>query len=525
MKIEQFINRFQNHPILFIGTGISLRYLENSYSWGNLLKTISENISGNTFHFQDLKNQAYSNETKSYDYAKIATILEKELDDVAEYKLGTTKPDYINQINRVYYDSMEKEVHASRMKIFISQLLAELKYKEDMDNEIDMLKKTRKNIACIITTNYDKLIEDVFHFNPLIGNEILLSNPYGSVYKIHGSVDDHNSIVITSDDYKEFNTKYDLIRAQLISLFIHNPIVFLGYSISDENIKQILETIFSYVDYTDELSEKIRSNFLLVEHKLGSNNSEVIEHDININRTIIRINKLITDDYCQLYEALSNIRLPISAIDVRKVRDIVGDIYKGGNPEDIPAVRITEDIEDLDNSDKVLAIGTERTISYEFRTIREMILDYFNIVEENNFQILDTIDKQTINSNQFFPIFAFSKINTSIKKTNKLKDNQAQKMDQIKRNIEGTCKTEFTEIDPILKLDLSQSKQDRCIIWNVFEGNISLDNLKDFIISYSEKRKLSRINLLSSTAYKRFVCVYDYCKYGDNHKSKDTMNR
>ena len=109
MKIEQFINRFQNHPILFIGTGISLRYLENSYSWGNLLKTISENISGNTFHFQDLKNQAYSNETKSYDYAKIATILEKELDDVAEYKLGTTKPDYINQINRVYYDSMEKE--------------------------------------------------------------------------------------------------------------------------------------------------------------------------------------------------------------------------------------------------------------------------------------------------------------------------------------------------------------------------------------------------------------------------------
>ena len=98
-------------------------------------------------------------------------------------------------------------------------------------------------------------------------------------------------------------------------------------------------------------------------------------------------------------------------------------------------------------------------------------------------------------------------------------------MDQIKRNIEETCKTEFTEIDPILKLDLSQSKQDSCIIWNVFEGNISLDNLKDFIISYSEKRKLSRINLLSSTAYKRFVCVYDYCKYGDNHKSKDTMNR
>ncbi len=517
MNINEFINRFQNHPILFIGTGISLRYLENSYSWENLLKTISEKISGNTFHFQDLKNQAYSNSTKSYDYSKIATNLEKELDSVAEYKVGKTRPDYIDQINNVYYSSMENGVHASRLKIFISQLLAELKYKEEMVSEIDKLRKTRKNIACIITTNYDKLIEDIFNFNPLIGNDILLSNPYGSVYKIHGSVDNNNSIVITSDDYKEFNTKYDLIRAQLISLFIHNPIIFLGYSVSDENIKQILETIFSYVDYNDELSDKIRSNFLLVEHKSGSSNSEVIEHDININRTIIRINKLITDDYCQLYEALASIRLPISAIDVRKVRDIVGDIYKGGNPEDIPAVRITEDIEDLDNSDKVLAIGTERTISYEFRTIREMILDYFIILEENNFQILDTIDKQTINSNQYFPIFAFSQINTNIEKTEELKINQLKKIEQIREMIPNSCKRQFFNYRDILDLEISDGNQDYCIIWNVLEKNLSLDEFKDFIQSYGKYRNLTRQNLLGSSAYKRMVCVYDYCKYEDNN--------
>ena len=64
MKIDQFINKFQNHPILFVGTGISLRYLENSYSWENLLKNISEKISGNSFHFQDLKSKAYSKSKK-----------------------------------------------------------------------------------------------------------------------------------------------------------------------------------------------------------------------------------------------------------------------------------------------------------------------------------------------------------------------------------------------------------------------------------------------------------------------------
>ena len=518
MEIEQFINKFQNHPILFIGTGMSLRYLENSFSWEDLLKNISEKISGNSFHFQDLKNKAYLKTSKTYDYAVIASLIEKELDEISEYMPEMSKPKYIKEINDIYYSSMENGIYTSRLKIWISNMLRDIQYKVSMYDELNQIKKIRKNIACIITTNYDNLIEDIFRFNALIGNNILLSNPYGSVYKIHGSVECHNSIVITKEDYEEFNTKYDLIRAQLISLFIHNPIIFLGYSISDDNIKQILETIFSYVDYSDNLYEKICSNFLLVEYKEGSNNSEVIEHDVNINKTVIRINKIITDDYSKLYKALSNLRLPISAMEIRKVRDIVADIYKGGNIEDIPAVKITEDIEELDNKDKVLAIGTEKTISYEFRTIKEMILDYFSILEENNFQILDTIDKQTINSNQYFPIFAFSKINRNIKKANELKKNQMIKIKQIKERTHQDCKREYKKIEDILKLNFPHSKGEYCIIWNVLEDKISLEDFKEFILSYGNKRDLTRQELLNSSDYKRLVCVYDYCKFGDDFK-------
>ena len=34
MNIQEFISNYHNHPVLFVGTGLSLRYLENSYSWG-----------------------------------------------------------------------------------------------------------------------------------------------------------------------------------------------------------------------------------------------------------------------------------------------------------------------------------------------------------------------------------------------------------------------------------------------------------------------------------------------------------
>lgn len=38
MNIQEFISNYHNHPVLFVGTGLSLRYLKNSYSWDSLLQ-------------------------------------------------------------------------------------------------------------------------------------------------------------------------------------------------------------------------------------------------------------------------------------------------------------------------------------------------------------------------------------------------------------------------------------------------------------------------------------------------------
>lgn len=78
MKIENFINNFKNHPVFFVGTGISLRYLENSFTWDGLLSYISNELKGNDEFYYDLKYKYKNN--GEYDYAKIATELEKEFD-------------------------------------------------------------------------------------------------------------------------------------------------------------------------------------------------------------------------------------------------------------------------------------------------------------------------------------------------------------------------------------------------------------------------------------------------------------
>ncbi|MDC5392199.1 SIR2 family protein, partial [Acinetobacter baumannii] len=101
----------------------------------------------------------------------------------------------------------------SRFKIYICKLLEDISEKEEMSQELAELVKARKNIGSILTTNYDLYVEKFFKFLPLIGNNILLSNPYGSVYKIHGCVSDASSMVITQSDYNKFEQKYELIKA------------------------------------------------------------------------------------------------------------------------------------------------------------------------------------------------------------------------------------------------------------------------------------------------------------------------
>ncbi|WP_319926941.1 SIR2 family protein [Xenorhabdus littoralis] len=113
----------------------------------------------------------------------------------------------------------------------------------------------------------------------MIGNNILLSHPYGSVYKIHSCISSSDDIIIIKEDYRLFEYKYDLIRAQLLSLLIHNPIIFFGYSVSDSNIQKMLKTIFPYVSSNTELSKKIRDNFLLVEYEENSTSEAMVEHD------------------------------------------------------------------------------------------------------------------------------------------------------------------------------------------------------------------------------------------------------
>src|SRR5699024_9220243 len=108
-----------------------------------------------------------------------------------------------------------------------------------------------------------------------------------------------------------------------------------------------------------------------------------------------------TDNFSALYKELSDLILPISAMDIRKVQSIVQDIYTGNAGIQ---VTITDDIDNLRNDEKVLAIGSEKTIKYDYHTIPEIMEKYFEIIDESNYQMYRLLYKQIVQSIHYIDI-------------------------------------------------------------------------------------------------------------------------
>lgn len=105
----------------------------------------------------------------------------------------------------------------------------------------------------IITTNYDHLIEDVK--NSVISNytviksddELLEKGRYGRKYiiKMHGDIDELKGVVLKEDDYLTYSLNHKLLEIYIKSILIDKTILFVGYSLGDNNLKLIM----SYINY------------------------------------------------------------------------------------------------------------------------------------------------------------------------------------------------------------------------------------------------------------------------------------
>ncbi|OLR59425.1 hypothetical protein BHF70_07200 [Anaerostipes sp. 494a] len=202
---------------------------------------------------------------------------------------------------------------------------------------------------------------------------------------------------------------------------------------------------------------------MLVEYEENSDNLEVTDHDIDVEGfSTIRINKIKTDNYAEIYSSIAKLQLPVSAMDIRKIQTAVKEIYFGGCIK----VSITNDLDELENVDKVM-----------------------------------------IQSQQFFPIYAFAKIDPSIKRIEKLKKQQNSKLEALKRQIEQKFDVKETTLEDILNNEsYAMTYKNQIIAYALLKGNFMPEDIEEYLKTLSGE-------IGNTTDYRRLLCAYDYVKY------------
>lgn len=496
-----------HHPFLFIGSGISKRYL-NTEKWDELLKVFCTEFSGNDFQYN-----VYENEIDTKDYyglqPAIASLLEKD------YNRAVLTDEQYHDFRLTHKQELLNNVSA--LKIAISEHLSNPFFPKD-NPELELLKKlAKRSISGIITTNYDTLLETLFpNFDTYIGQEeLLFSNitGIGEIYKIHGSVTDARSLVLTSKDYENFEKKASYLIAKLLTIFLEYPIIFLGYSLNDRNIRNIFETI------SDCLSQgkldKLKDRLIFVEYSDSESISEFSMQFKNENH--VKMNRISTCDFAKIYESILSIKSKYSPAVLRYLRRDIYELANSSKPTEGIVATGFENLDTLNAADQFIlgvGIGKNGHMIKAEQLYEDLVFDnqHFNpdlVVDEYLPELLK-------NNSGGLPMYKY------------LKYYQGQTFERVQNNI-----LKYTDIDKFLNEQLRRQKS----TYRKTYGPLSISKIIELEGFDSAYRKLIFLNeneidcaelldylqeLLKNNAQKllhgnselkRLIRMYDLVKY------------
>lgn len=368
MQDLQNLLKFDNSlPYLFIGSGFSRRYL-GTPDWLGLLKHFNDMLHPDNSQsaFKEIQQLAYQNLKKSEKNLNSVNALNCNIADIIEdeFNLAWYKLPVFAESRDKYMDSVSNENTPFKIELanYFNNALNQPHLLPEELKKLEMI--SNSSIAGIITTNYDELIEEYFHFKKYTGQEELLfsiTQELCEIYKIHGCASDPQTIIIDTEDYSRIATKRKYLAAKLLTIFVEHPIIFIGYSIADEDITSILEDI---VDCLNPMQLELLKSRLIFVDRYGDeeqNSYKIEEMSIIINSKSIPMKKVLLKDYGILYELLSQNKSKYPIRILRELKENIYDLVATNDPCDKLKIMLPlNQIDNYDNVEFVIGVGISK---------------------------------------------------------------------------------------------------------------------------------------------------------------------
>ena len=330
-------------PFLFVGSGISRRYI-GLEDWKSLLTKFATGLTQPFEYYYGLANR---------NLPETATLLAN-----AFYDIWWSDPQYQKSRNEFQGSLLSK---ASCLKYEIAQYMTNRPYAPGvdaaMDVEILLLKKA--TVDGIITTNWDTSLENIFpDFEVYVGqSEILFSISQGiaEIYKIHGCSTAPNSLVLTTEDYSDFNHRNPYLAAKLLTIFVEHPVIFLGYSLSDENITEILKQITSCL--TTSNIEKLKDRLIFVQRDSSNKGDSFESSVVQIGGHTLPVTIIRTNDLAQVYRPLGTLKRRFPARLLRNMKEHIYELVLENDPKSKLAVLDINEADSFEDLEVVYGVG------------------------------------------------------------------------------------------------------------------------------------------------------------------------
>ncbi len=527
-SLRELLNKHSSLPFLFIGAGISQRYLALP-NWRDLIRSFANQaMPGNKFAFEVYKNMITS------DTISDSTLLPAITSNVAK--------DFTNifLIDSAYEEMRNKYVHEisngiSPFKIAVSDFFinSDLSIQDQsLEDEFSSFKRIARHISGVITTNYDCFLEkQVFkNFVPYIGQEELLfklSYAVGEIYKIHGCCSVPNSLVIDKKDYDDFNSKNAYLAAKLLTIFIEHPIIFMGYSIQDSNIIEILKAIACCLS---ELQlETLKDRLVFIEWTEIPDKCETSSYTLSFaDGRYIDMLRITTNKFTSLYDDIASCNSKYSPRILRRLKEDVYELVKTNDPNSKLHVVDFNDETNMENLEVVIGVGVYKNVGIEgYSGLKPEDLYKDVIYDDKEYNpewvVLRTLPELIRHFSGSIPMYKYisqcpQKLPEVV--SEKKKNSFDEFLSATIINHRARNSLSFHSIpELLLKYDIKNKDDLKKFVSDVVllkENEITLPELEKAIKNIFEFHKdiLNSKHQNLKTNFKRLIKIYDWLKYG-----------
>ncbi len=500
-------------PFLFLGSGFSRRYL-GLEDWKGLLTKFC--VTGQPFEYYLSKANG--------DFTKVSELLSVDFNEywwkAEEYKTSVEK----------HKSKIQDVTSALRIEIcnYLSTLDQSIAKSSPYPNEVKLL--ATLNVDGIITTNWDVFIEQLFpDYKIYVGQEqLLFSNPQeiGEIYKIHGCSTNPSSLILTNEDYDDFNKKNAYLAAKLITLFVEHPIVFIGYSISDQNVNSLLRAISACIGKNH--IEHLRKNLIFIQRPVDGEIDNISDTYTTIDGIQIPLVLVKTNDFEQIYEAIDATKRKIPARVLRFCKEQLYELVQSAEPEKKLCVVDIDEIENKDDVEFLVGVGVaSKANSLAIAEIGYGVIDQKDLIADllhNNknydaTQILQRVIVSQLRFSKNLPVFKYLK-EIGIDSQDKYDKSGLNISKCVNRDIKEFKARTYTKshfknyrhmsIQEII--DACTPENSAAHIPFLPKDKIDLEILKDFLI-VNENKLDSAVSSYASS-FRKLAAYYDRLKYG-----------